>query len=107
MFSHHSPALPGPGDHRSDEDELGHRRARRRQRASEGAERLGHDDEFAVSGQRTDDGVGMIAGRRVRIAERQRRRQAAVAQRAQRLDRRVVDARVSSRAGNEDKGRHS
>jgi hypothetical protein len=44
----------------------------------------------------------VIAGRRVRIIERQRRRQAAVAQRAQRLDRRVIclsafeDSRVVS-----------
>jgi hypothetical protein len=60
--------------------------------------------DLGVPRQRACDSIGVIARSRGRILQRERRGGRIVSERAQRLDRGGVDARVGSRAWNQDKG---
>ncbi len=79
----------------------------RNERTGERAEGMRHDDELPGSRQRLRHSVGVIAGSRLLIVERERRRDGFVAEAAQHLEDGAVYARIVARARDQHEGRHA
>ena len=96
----------GPRDHRGEQDEGSHGHTRCNQWSGECPKRLGDDDGIHLTRRRCGDRIGVIARTGVLVMKRKRWGQGAVPTPAQRFDRRSVDARIDSRARDQDERRH-